>query len=59
MNIGNVGAGAFAVRVEDPNRAPNPDRIAELTLSGLGPGGFSLVTLELPYAISGSASVDG
>ena len=44
-------------RVEDPNRAPNPDRIAETTLSGLGPGGFSLVTLELPYAISGNANL--
>ena len=57
VNIGNVGAGAFAARVEDPNRAPNPDRIAETTLSGLGPGGFSLVTLELPYAISGNANL--
>ena len=54
VNVGNVGAGAFDVRVEDPNRAPNPDRIAQTTVSGLGPGGFSLITLELPYAISGS-----
>jgi len=55
-NIGGADAGAFAVRVEDPNRA-GADRIAEKDVVGLGAGEQTTVNLQLPYRTSDNAAL--